>query len=293
MPIALIDSRGLELERYRETLKELERLVRDRQREPDHNDHVHCAWVCISEDSRRVDDGEIQLVELLAKENVPVLVVVTKARADQGFRAEAQRLLPWARNVVSVRAIHEVLDEGVELPPKGLVELVDATLTLIPEGQKTAFVAAQKVSLDLKQRRARGVIGTAAAAAAAVGATPIPFADAALLVPIQIGMLAGISATFGLELDEAFLATLVSATTGTVSATMLGRAVVGGLLKLVPGVGSAAGGAISAATAAALTTTLGETYSRVLVRLMASAHSPPDADTLAKTLARELEIRKS
>src|ERR1051325_9229985 len=168
MPIALIDSRGLELEKYAETLSELERLVEERQRDGDPNRHVHTAWVCISEDSRRVDDGEIKLVEMLDRHAVPVVGVVTKARADQGFRAEVQRLLPKAKNVVSVRAIHEVLDEGVELPPRGLVELVDVTMSLIPEAHQTAFVAAQRVSLVHKQKRARVVVGAAVATAAAV-----------------------------------------------------------------------------------------------------------------------------
>src|SRR6185295_7356983 len=49
MPISLIDTRGLELEQYRETLSQLRTLVRERQREHDPNRHVHCAWVCISE----------------------------------------------------------------------------------------------------------------------------------------------------------------------------------------------------------------------------------------------------
>jgi len=292
MPIALIDSRGLELEKYEETLRQIETLVAERQRDPDPNRHVHVAWVCLSEDSRRVDDGESRLVELLARYRVPVLGVVTKARADQGFRAEVQRLLPLAANVVSVRAIRETLDEGFELPPKGLEELVDVTMGLIPEGQQTAFVAAQRVSLSLKQRRARTVIASAAAAAAAVGVTPIPFADAALLVPIQVGMLAGISAVFGLEVNEAFLGTLVSSTAGTVGATIAGRAIVAGLLKLLPGVGSAAGGALSASTAATVTTTLGETYLQALSRLtQASRGELPSAEVVSKTLAKALAER--
>jgi uncharacterized protein (DUF697 family)/GTP-binding protein EngB required for normal cell division len=290
MPISLIDTRGLELERYEETLSELEKLVVARQSDADPNRHVHCAWVCINEDSRRVEEGETKLVDMLTDLGVPIVGVVTKARADQGFRAEVQRLLPRAKNVVSVRAIREILDEGQELSPKGLTELVDVTMTLIPEGQKTAFVAAQKVSLALKQRRAHTVVATAAAAAAAIGATPIPFTDAALLVPLQIGMLAGVSATFGLAFDDAFFATLVSSVTGSVGATVAGRAIVGTLFKLLPGVGNVVGGAINAATAATLTTTLGQAYIGVLSKLLESSHgTPPDAETVAKSLVRALE----
>ena len=292
VPISLIDSRGLELDKYRDTLKELSRLLEERRHDPDASRHVHCAWVCISEDSRRVDDGEIKLVELLCHHAVPVLGVVTKARADQGFRAEVQRLLPDAKNVVSVRALHERLDEGIDLPPRGLPELVDATLSLIPEGHRTAFVAAQRVNLALKQKRARAVVASAAAAAAAVGATPIPFADAALLVPIQVGMLVGVSMTFGLDLDDAFYGTLLGSVPGTVGATLAGRAIVGGLLKLIPGAGSAIGGAISGATAATITTTLGQAYVSVLAKLLEASHGElPPAEAVVTQMKRELGER--
>jgi len=294
MPISLIDSRGLEADRYKETLSQLERLIIERQREADPNRHVHCGWVCLSEDSRRVDQGEIALVELLSKYHVPVVVVVTKSRADQGFRAEVQRLLPRASNVVSVRAIRELMDEGHELPPKGLPELVEITMTLIPEGQKTAFVASQKVSLALKQKRARTVIMAAATSAGLVGATPIPFADAALLVPIQVGMLAGVSACFGLELDDAFFGTLVSSIAGTAGATALGRVIVGSLFKFLPGVGSAAGSVITSATAATLTTTLGETYLQVLSKMLEKTHGrPPTPAEIAKSLSEALNEKRA
>ena len=132
------------------------------------------------------------------------------------------------------------------------------------------------------------MVVAAAASAAGVGAAPIPFADAALLVPIQIGMLAGISATFGIELSRAFLATLVTAMAGTTGAAFLGRAVVSNLLKFIPGLGSVAGGAIAATTAGALTTTLGEIYIAVLAKLFTAsrgdAPSPED-------IAREFKAR--
>ncbi len=289
VPISLIDSRGLELDKFRETLSELERLVTTRRRDADPSRHVHCAWLCITEDSRRVDDGECALVELLAKNEIPVIAVVTKARSDKGFRVEVQRLLPRSANVVSVRALPETLDDGIELPARGLSELVDVTMTVIPEGQRTAFVAAQRVSLALKRQRARAVVAGAAAAAATVGATPIPFADAALLVPLQIGMLVGISSTFGLDLDDAFYGTLISSVTGTVGATVAGRAIVAGLFKLVPGVGSAIGGAISGATAATVTTTLGQSYITVLAKLLEASHGDaPRPEQLATSLSEAL-----
>ena len=61
---------------------------------------------------------------------------------------------------------------------------------------------------------------------------------------------------------------IVTATIGTAGTTVLGKTVVSGLLKLIPGVGSVVGGLISGATAAALTAALGEAYIAILIKVM-------------------------
>jgi len=262
-PLTIYDTRGLELADFAITLKELKTLISTKRQDPDPRNHMHVAWVCIAEDSRRIQQAEMDLTEMLV-DLMPVLVVLTKSRADQGFRAEAQRLLPRAANVIRVRAIPEALDDGHKLPPMGLQELVQATVDLIPEGQRRAFVAAQKADLELKKKHSRFVVAGAVTAAVGAGAIPIPFSDAALLLPIQLGMLAGISATYGLELSTAFLSTLVSSAVGGGATTMAGRAIVANLIKLIPGAGSVVGGSISGAVAGALTTALGEAYIQTL-----------------------------
>ena len=291
VPLAIYDTRGVELKDYREIIDELADFVADKSRDADAKNHIHVAWVCVSEDGRRVEEGEIELHRRLA-EYMPVVGVVTKARSDQGFGAEVQRLLPEAVNVVRVRALREGFDDSdVTLPPMGLDQLVEATAEIIPEAAQKAFAAAQKASVDLKKKAAHRVVIGAAAAAAAAGASPIPFSDAALLVPIQIGMLAAISASFGVELSKAFFRTLVAAMAGTTGATFVGRAIVSNLLKFIPGVGSVAGGVISATTAAGLTTALGELYIVVLAKLSDDAGggtlSPDDiADEFKRSLTR-------
>jgi uncharacterized protein (DUF697 family)/predicted GTPase len=292
IPLTVFDTRGLELDRYRDTLAELEQLVKERAARASPVEHLHVAWVCVSEDSRRVEEGETRLHALLAA-HMPVLGVVTKARADQGFRAEAQRLLPLARNVVRVRALAEEDDEGNVLRPRGLVELVDATMEVVPEGQRNAFAAAQRVNTAQKVGRAHGIVAASAATAAGIGAAPIPFSDSVLLVPMQVGMLAGITAVFGIPLDRGFLTTLVGSALGGGGASLAGRAILGGLLKLLPGVGSLAGGAIAAATAASLTTVVGEAYIRTLVMLFErTGGTTPSEREIAEAFGVELDRRK-
>jgi uncharacterized protein (DUF697 family) len=77
-------------------------------------------------------------------------------------------------------------------------------------------------------------------------------------------MLAGITAVYGLPVDQATMTAVISATIGTSGTTVLGKTLVSGLFKLIPGAGSFVGGAISASIAAALTAALGEAYIGVM-----------------------------
>ncbi|WP_338870609.1 YcjF family protein [Myxococcus stipitatus] len=293
IPVSILDTRGMELGAFKETLTHLEDLVATRARDSDATRHLHCAWMCIGEDSRRVEEGDLEVARMLAR-HMPVIAVITKARNDQGFLTEVEKLLPVARNVMRVRALLETDDEGHTLHPRGLVELVELTMELVPEAQRNAFAAAQRVSIGQKRKRAHGIVASAAATAAAIGATPIPFADAALLVPTQVGMLAGISSVFGLPLTEAFLSTLVSSVATGLGATFSGQAIVSGLLKLLPGAGSLVGALIAATTATTLTTLFGEAYIAVLSTLMERRSGElPEEDEVIRAFREELTLRRA
>ena len=261
IPLTLFDTRGLELEKYRET------FVSNRNNDSNPMKHIHMAWICIDEGSRRVEDAEIELCKLLSK-YMPVMAVITKASSDQGFRVTVLDILKDVKNAVRVNSIAKTLDDGYVIQPSGLEDLVDLAMEIVPEAQKHAFVAAQKVSLSQKKNKSHAIVATAASAAAGTGAIPIPFSDAIALVPIQVGMLASITAVFGFDLKKAFLSTLVSSTITAGGATLLGRTIVSNLFKLFPGVGSIAGGAIAASTASALTIAFGEAYISTLAYVL-------------------------
>jgi len=264
IPLTIFDTRGLELADYEETFQSLERLILERQQDVDPNRHIHVAWICIQEPGRRVEEAEIELQNLLHRAGIPIVGVITKAMSDQGFKAEVQNLLPKTKNIVRVNSLETVLDGGYRIPPLGLSELVHITMECVPEGHRRAFVAAQKASIDQKVHLSHGIVATAVAASGVIGAQPIPFADAFLLVPTQVGMITGITVTFGLQLTEGFISALVASAAGTAAATFGGRALVTNLIKLIPGGGSIVGGAISAATAIAVTTVFGKTYIETL-----------------------------
>lgn len=95
------------------------------------------------------------------------------------------------------------------------------------------------------------------------GAIPIPFADAPLLVAQQVAMMVAINSIFEFDVSRDALASLATAALGVGGATVLGRTVASNLLKMIPGVGSVAGGAISAGTAGVITLALGQAYIQV------------------------------
>lgn len=97
------------------------------------------------------------------------------------------------------------------------------------------------------------IIHTATTGAAAVSASPIPFSDSALLIPIQTTMIVGLYKANGYNISQGVV-------TGALKSTLIsgfGKAAAGNLLKFIPVVGSIAGGLINAGVAVAFTEALG------------------------------------
>ena len=92
-------------------------------------------------------------------------------------------------------------------------------------------------------------------AAAGIGAVPIPVPDAVLLMPVQLGMLASVSAIFGIDMGSDRAVNLIRGLVGQGGVTVVGREIAANLLKVIPGVS-----VINASVAAALTAALGEAY---------------------------------
>ncbi|ONM42981.1 GTPase [Halopseudomonas pachastrellae] len=297
-PISILDTKGLELKDYSFIAAELRSVIEQRSSSEDENQHIHVAWLCIHEDGRRVEDAEIELCRLFTEKKIPVIAVITKSRCDQGFSSEVKKALTSVAAVVSVRALAEVMDddggEGIRLPPKGLDSLIQETAALLPEAKQRAYANAlssrHAAATRIKIKQAEKEVAIAATAAGALAAVPIPFSDAIGLVPIQVGMLAKIGITFGMEISTTALTTLVTSTLGAGAATLIGRTLVTGLLKLVPGAGSVVGGTIAAATATTLTKALGAAYISVLTQFI---EQNPGKELDMSLIAHELRKRVS
>jgi uncharacterized protein (DUF697 family) len=116
--------------------------------------------------------------------------------------------------------------------------------------------------MERKKKAVKAIINQAATVASGIGAVPIPFTDAALLVPNQVTMIARISAAYGLPPQRSRAMAIAGSLVLTGGATMAGRYAVTNLLKFIPG-GAIAGSAISATVAGSLTRAVGIAWARV------------------------------
>jgi uncharacterized protein (DUF697 family) len=284
MPLSLYDTRGLEMGEFKAILADQERFIDETNRDSDANRHIHVGWVCIPEDLRRVEDAEIEMARMLAS-HMPVIAVITKARADCGFRNAVRDLLPQARAVIRVRALREELDDGHSLEPLGLDDLVAATCDLFPEGQRLAFVAAQKVDLELKRQAARGIVTRHALYALGNAANPLPFADQAGLGMVFVSMFAGVSAAYGLSPSAQMLSAFLAGAVGTPATSLTAALFAASLVKFIPVIGTVVGQGINAAVGPLATTTIGMAYVELLYRLyVRHAGASPAATDVVKAL---------
>lgn len=273
-PLAIYDTPGFELSsgQQNKVKEEILDIISKGFASKDINETIHCIWYCINVGANRTfDESEIQWLKEFTKENkttqVPIIVVLTQAIPEK--KAAEMKYLVEKENldivkVVPVLAQDMDFDEEYVAKAYGLDQLIDVMAEVLPNELQNTLQNVQKVSLESKKRAAQAAVAAAVAGSFGEGFAPIPFSDAALLVPTQVGMIAGITVIFGLDISKSFLTSFVSATIGSAGATVLGKTIVSNLLKLIPGVGTVAGGLISGTTAGLLTTALGEAYIMIM-----------------------------
>lgn len=263
--VRLLDTRGLERGAFAESLAALEAKLAEARAGTNPDEQLHLLWLCLDGSGSRIEDSDRRVAEMAGRLGVPVVVVVTKAWFDSELPTIARTELPDppVRAVVRVIASKRMFEGGESVGPEGLETLVEESLRLLPEAERAAMAAVQRVLLAPKVESARDAIRKAGNAAFLASGTPIPFADAVLLAPIQIAMIVAVTRRMGVALNEDGWKALAAAVAGPVLATFAGRLAagsLGNLLKTIPGIGSLVGGSLNAAVAVALTRFLGEGY---------------------------------
>ena len=260
VPLTLYDTKGLELtaESQREVLASLSDLLIEK-RQGDPRDKIHVVYYCLNSTMARIEAMEIEIIKTLAQ-YVPVILVLTQQLdpGNQEFLNHLQAMALPVRGIVPILAKAYSLPKQALIPPHGLNELLSV---------HRAFINAQQVDLARKVKEARRWAQTYVTTAFGVGFMPIPVADATLLVPMQITMLAHLSAIFGVSLEKSQLISLVMGLGGTGGTTLMGKLLVSSIFKILPGLGTITGGAVTGAIASGLTLSLAYSYIEVLKQI--------------------------
>jgi uncharacterized protein (DUF697 family) len=260
VPVRIYDTVGLELNQdtQKASIDDIQRLINEKSKSQDISEMIHLVWYCVSVESERFEPVEAEFVTAIASNNVPVLMVATKAFD----KALTDRFITHlnSRNL-SVKKVMPVLAcKKLDFEAYGVDELVESSVDLLPEAVQKAFINAAN-SAKLKRDKARRIIWGTVTTNFAVGFTPIPFSDTLILTTTEVTMLGAIAVVYRSKLDKNQLASFASALTGGGGgAAVFGKFIFSNLIKLIPGVGQVVGGIISGTTAAVLTYALGEAF---------------------------------
>ena len=268
--ITLFDTKGIEAKDYEKTLDNIKKYLELRQDSPDENDDIHIAWLCISERGDRVEEADRELLKILSEAGIPVIGVFTKreSKRESSFvnKVVEDNLLPEAKAIVRVRSITEeveIEDNLVELKPKGAEELLEETYKYMSEGRKNAIKKAQtavlKDRIEAMSKEADVLTNWYAAGAAAIGATPLPFADSLALAALQTKMVVDINTIYRVDAGTHTFTDIAAALITITGVAQVGK-LAAGLLKIIPVIGWTA----NAGVAAGITKGIGFGYSEYL-----------------------------
>lgn len=296
--LGIYDSRGFETgEAGDRILRAMEDIVAS-TRTADASEQIHAAWYTVRWSDRRFEDHQGAFVQRLHDLGLPVLFVLTQVPCNAAGQIH-EDALEFARYIAGlglplagdgrVFLTNAKSDPFLGTVVFGLQELLDATFDTIPEVAVAALSAAQQLDWGRKRQAAKKIITTSASSALATGATPIPFSDAAILVPLQIGMIARLTAAYGSRLASAQLASLVGSLMLSSGATTAGRWVVSSLLRVVPG-GQPAAMVISGTVAASMTSAMGWAWVAVLEKYLVKGDLS-DIDSIRVVFVEEFRRR--
>lgn len=268
--INLYDTKGIEAEDYEQTLANIQDFLNEKQQSKDENEHIHIAWLCISERSDRVEAADVKLLNIFETCGIPTIVVFIKCDTlkESAFMNKVidEKILEKARTFIRVRSVEELIeidDETMILKPKGAKKLLHETYKYMSEGRQNAIKKAQIIiireRLETMAKEANDATNKYALLAAGIGSAPLPFADSIALVALQTKMVIDINKIYRVN-SETHTFTDIAATLISITGVAQVGKLAANLLKIIPVIGWVANGAV----AGGITKGIGFGYSEYL-----------------------------
>jgi uncharacterized protein (DUF697 family) len=229
--------------------------------------------------SDRIEEGEIELANLCVVNDIPVIVVLTKAISTEEFSEQVEELIPKQKKVIRVLA-EPWITKALRIEAFGLDHLVDETEKLLPSSIEGAFIAAQKINFEKKRRRALTIAASSATLAGVGAAAPVPGVSPGSFISINVGMLLGIAFTCGVEMDFGIATSIATAAVTSLGVAFAIRTGLGELVKFIAGPGSVAGAAIEVPTSVMSTYGIGHAFTEYLILFEKQNNRMPGSDEL-------------
>ncbi|WP_264564428.1 YcjF family protein [Flavobacterium sp. N3904] len=263
--VVLYDAVGYELSGISSNDEFINKIVEFASASKSNNvdEQIHLVWYHIQASGHRVTEWDLNLISKIKSLNIPIAVVFTKC--DLVTEQEVKLL---AEEIPNTPCFEVTTNEKVTPKYLDLEKLIKWSSDNLEPALKLAFVKSQKVNLEEKRKNARNIILQHTTGNAAVGFSPIPFSDAPILLASQAGMVARILYVYDLNGYGDLMPTLLKTVSiGSLISTG-GKWIVGELFKLIPGVGTVAGGLITGAVAASVTAAIGYSVSEICFTIL-------------------------
>lgn len=269
IPFRLIDTVGFEATflKDQQAINSVKKWSKNCAKEGKEDHQINLIWFCVDGTRRKLFSRDLQVFLRATSmwKTVPIIVTITKSYSVKE-RAENIEMVKLAftkqknasrmpREIIPVVASIYEIDDAVFSPPSGITELIEKTNELMPEGIQAGENDLAQFKLTRKRALSQTVVAATTTAGAIVGAVPIPFADGAILSPIEVAMVNSLAQIYGVNKDEKsklFFTSIVEVGTVGVAA----RAAISAL-KMIPGINLGAS-VLNAIIAGSIIAALGE-----------------------------------
>jgi len=295
IPFRIIDSVGFEpsLIKEMQAIGAVKKWSKNSAKEGHKDNQINVIWFCVDGVAAKLFPKSIEDLSRATSmwESVPVIVVITKSYSvpdrekniemvTNAF-AKQKRYSKNLCKVIPVVASTFVLNDNAFAAPEGITELIDATNEVMPEGIKAGDSDIAVFKLNRKRAMAHGITGISTTAAVVVGAVPIPFADAMILMPLEIALVSALGQIYGIakneESKQLFNSIVEVGTVSTAAKTALSA------LKAIPGINLAAS-VMNAIIAGSFVAALGEGTIYAFEQVYLGKKSVEDIDWVKKII---------
>ena len=172
--ICIWDTVGLEIdnEKTNKIIQDIKDKIAEKAEKANQDkketDLIHAIWYCINVGSKRYQKAELDFIKKLHENKVPFFIILTQCFNEDDSN-EVEKIIKDINKenglddidiiqVVAKEWLFKVNGQTITVKQRGLNELVELTLEKIPEYVKDSFIAAQKISKELKMKSAFEII---------------------------------------------------------------------------------------------------------------------------------------